>query len=70
MPRRLSLWGESLLIFAYAAFLIWPVSQTRYLDAWWSIESTFISDGRFLAEHWPRPLWQPNWPTDHVCGEH
>ena len=61
MPRRLSLWGESLLIFAYAAFLIWPVSQTRYLDAWWSIESTFISDGRFLAEHWPRPLWQPNW---------
>ncbi|MFN0169470.1 MAG: hypothetical protein ACKV22_23870 [Bryobacteraceae bacterium] len=55
---------DGLPVFLYAASLIWPVSQTKYLDAWSSIESTFIADGRFLAENWPRPLWQPNW----YCG--
>lgn len=53
--------ADAVLLFAYAATLIWPVSQTKYADLWGSIESTFIADGRFLAEHWPRPLWQPNW---------
>ncbi len=62
--RRGLLALDGLLIFLYAATLIWPVSQTKYLDAWGSIESTFIADGRFLAENWPRPLWQPNW----YCG--
>jgi hypothetical protein len=56
--------ADAVLLFAYAATLIWPVSQTKYADLWGSIESTFIADGRFLAEHWPRPLWQPNW----YCG--
>ncbi len=53
--------ADAVLLFAYAATLIWPVSQTKYADLWGSIESTFIADGRFLAAHWPRPLWQPNW---------
>jgi hypothetical protein len=53
-----------LAIFAFAAALIWPLFKIKYLDAWHSIESTFIADARFLADHWPHPNWQPNW----YCG--
>ena len=52
---------DSLLIFVFAAALIFPLFRVKYLDHWESIESTFISDGRFLKEHWPHPQWQPLW---------
>jgi hypothetical protein len=48
-------------IFLAAAFLVFPLFQLEYGNSWASIESTFISDGRFLAENWPSPRWQPNW---------
>ncbi len=49
------------IVFLAAAFLIFPLFQLDYGNRWASIESTFISDGRFLADHWPSPRWQPNW---------
>jgi hypothetical protein len=49
------------LVFLYAAILIRPYFKAKYEDKWGSIESTFISDARFLAEHWPHPQWQPLW---------
>jgi hypothetical protein len=52
---------DSLLIFVFTAGLIFPLFRVKYLDHWESIESTFISDGRFLKEHWPHPQWQPLW---------
>jgi hypothetical protein len=52
------------LVFAFAAVLIWPLYKAKYLNSWASIESTFIADARFLADHWPHPNWQPNW----YCG--
>lgn len=51
------------IIFLFAALLIWPLFQATYLDKWASIESTFISDARFLNAHWPHPRWQPLWYT-------
>jgi hypothetical protein len=38
--------------------------RLKYLDNWWSIESTFIADARFLQNNFPHPGWQPNW----YCG--
>ena len=52
---------DFLLVFIYTAMLIRPYFKARYTDKWASIESTFISDARFLAEHWPHPQWQPLW---------
>ena len=52
---------DLLLIFLIAAALIRPYVKAKYLDKWGSIESTFISDARFLIEHWPHPQWQPLW---------
>jgi hypothetical protein len=52
---------DFLLVFLLTAALIWPLFKAKYLDKWGSIESTFISDARFLKEHWPHPLWQPLW---------
>ncbi len=52
------------LILILAAALVWPLFQAGYLRNWGSIESTFIADARFLAEHWPHPRWQPLW----YCG--
>jgi hypothetical protein len=49
------------LVFLFAAILIKPYFKSKYLDKWASIESTFISDARFLAENWPHPQWQPLW---------
>ena len=55
---------DLLLVFLATAILIRPLFKAKYLDRWASIESTFIADGRFLAAHWPHPLWQPLW----YCG--
>lgn len=69
-PRRrdklASLWTwilDSSLVFCVAAYLVWPIFSLDYSDKWASIESTFISDARFLKDHWPHPLWHPLWYT-------
>jgi hypothetical protein len=49
------------LVFLFTAILIRPYFKAKYTDKWASIESTFISDARFLMEHWPHPQWQPLW---------
>ena len=51
------------LLFLLAALLVWPYFRNKYTDKWPSIESTFISDARFLVDHWPHPQWQPLWYT-------
>jgi hypothetical protein len=61
--RRAEIVLDFCLIFLYAAILIRPYFRAAYEDKWQSIESTFISDARFLAEHWPHPQWQPLWYT-------
>ncbi len=55
---------DLLAVFLLVAILIRPLFGSGYLSPWSSIESTFISDGRFLAAHWPHPQWQPLW----YCG--
>jgi hypothetical protein len=59
--RRRQILLDVFLIFLFAAALIRPLFKANYLDKWASIESTFISDARFLMEHWPHPQWQPLW---------
>ena len=59
--NRKNLLLDSLVIFLLAAILIWPLFKVKYVDNWASIESTFISDARYLKQHWPHPNWQPNW---------
>ena len=61
MPRRFSATFDFLLIFAFAAALIWPLFQLTHTASWGSMEGTLIADARFLAENWPHPLWQPLW---------
>jgi len=63
IPRRTILL-DSAVLFLLASVLIAPLFQLEYLDNWPSIESTFISDARMLAEHLPHPGWQPLW----YCG--
>ncbi|HJZ96833.1 MAG TPA: hypothetical protein VKE70_09995, partial [Candidatus Solibacter sp.] len=62
--------ADGFLLFAFATVLVRPLYKGEYLDAWASIESTFISDARFLTAHWPHPGWQPNWylgtRTDYI----
>jgi hypothetical protein len=55
---------DTFLLLCLAAVLIWPLFRLEYLDQWPSIESTFISDARMLADHLPHPGWQPLW----YCG--
>jgi hypothetical protein len=57
-------WLDATLIFLLAAVLIWPMFKVRYFDSWGSIESTFISDARFLRDQGFTAQWQPNW----YCG--
>jgi hypothetical protein len=65
MKRVARSWAiDFLIIFLLTGALIKPLFKVKYLDKWASIESTFISDARFLAEHWPHPNWQPLW----YCG--
>jgi hypothetical protein len=73
VKRKSSRWSwlaDGFLVFAFATVLVRPLYKAEYLDAWNSIESTFISDARFLSAHWPHPGWQPNWylgtRTDYV----
>lgn len=55
---------DAAAVFFLAVILIGPWIRLKYLDNWWSIESTFIADARFLKQNWPHPGWQPNW----YCG--
>jgi hypothetical protein len=64
LSRRATVLVDFLLVFLFAALLIRPFFKAKYLDKWESIESTFISDARFLIAHWPHPQWQPLW----YCG--
>ncbi|MGA1995186.1 MAG: hypothetical protein ABSH45_05335 [Bryobacteraceae bacterium] len=64
LSRRAAVLLDCFLVFLFAAALIRPYFKAKYLDKWESIESTFISDARFLVAHWPHPQWQPLW----YCG--
>jgi hypothetical protein len=55
---------DTLALSLLAIALVGPLFRIKYLDNWPSIESTFISDARMLAEHMPHPGWQPLW----YCG--
>jgi hypothetical protein len=59
--RRTVIVLDCVLLFLLTAVLIRPLFKAKYLDKWASIESTFISDARYLTEHWPHPQWQPLW---------
>lgn len=61
MKNRRQVVLDCFLIFLFAAILIRPYFKAKYTDKWASIESTFISDARFLIDHWPHPNWQPLW---------
>jgi hypothetical protein len=51
------------LLFLLATAFLAPYYTHKYTDQWPSIESTFISQARFLTAHWPHPQWQPLWYT-------
>jgi hypothetical protein len=59
--RRTVIVLDCMLLVLMTAVLIRPLFKAKYLDKWASIESTFISDARYLNEHWPHPQWQPLW---------
>ena len=61
LSRRKEILLDFFLVFLYTAILIRPYFKAKYTDKWASIESTFIADARFLAQHWPHPQWQPLW---------
>jgi hypothetical protein len=63
LSRKKEILLDFCLVFLYTAMLIRPYFKAEYEDKWQSIESTFISDARFLVEHWPHPQWQPLWYT-------
>jgi hypothetical protein len=63
LSRRREILLDGFLLFVLTAVLVWPYFKAKYTDKWSSIESTFISDARFLAAHWPHPQWQPLWYT-------
>jgi hypothetical protein len=63
LSRKKEILLDFCLVFLYTAMLIRPYFRAEYEDKWQSIESTFISDARYLAENWPHPQWQPLWYT-------
>ena len=63
LSRKKEILLDFCLVFLYTAILIRPYFRAAYEDKWQSIESTFISDARYLADHWPHPRWQPLWYT-------
>jgi hypothetical protein len=63
LSRRREILLDCFLLFVCTAVLVGPYFKVKYTDKWNSIESTFISDARFLAAHWPHPQWQPLWYT-------
>lgn len=52
---------DCLLILVAAALLIGPMFKTKYYENWMTIDSTFIADGRYLAENLPHPGWDHIW---------
>ena len=63
MTRRRQILLDCCLLFLLATIFLAPYYTHKYTDQWPSIESTFISDARYLAAHWPHPRWQPLWYT-------
>jgi hypothetical protein len=63
LSRQREILLDCFLLFVFTAVLVGPYFKVKYADKWGSIESTFISDARFLAAHWPHPQWQPLWYT-------
>jgi hypothetical protein len=63
MTRRKQILLDCGILFLLGAALMWPYFTKKYTDKWRSIEATFISDARFLVDHWPHPRWQPLWYT-------
>ena len=63
MTRRREVLLDCALLFLLASLLLSPYYKRKFTNQWPSIESTFISDARFLAAHWPHPRWQPLWYT-------
>jgi hypothetical protein len=49
------------LLFLATAILILPLFRIDYLNDWMSIEGSFISDARFVRDHWPHPGWNALW---------
>ena len=48
------------LLFLATAILILPLFRIDYFDNW-MIEGSFISDARFVRDHWPHPGWNALW---------
>jgi len=63
VTRRREILLDCAILFVLASILLAPYYTHKYTDQWPSIESTFISDARFLVAHWPHPRWQPLWYT-------
>ena len=61
--RRTLLFDLAVLCLA-TAVLILPLFRINYLDNWMSIEGTFISNARYIRDHWPHPAWHALW----YCG--
>src|SRR6266436_4742926 len=61
--RQAEILFDSFVLLVFTAVLIRPLFKAKYLAFWFSIESTFIADARFLMDHWPHPQWQPLWYT-------
>ncbi len=61
--RQAEILFDSFVLLVFTAVLIRPLFKAKYLAFWFSIESTFIADARFLMAHWPHPQWQPLWYT-------
>ncbi len=49
------------LLFLATAILILPLFRIDYFNNWMSIEGSFISDARFVRDHWPHPAWNALW---------
>jgi hypothetical protein len=52
------------LLFLATAVLVLPLFRIDYFNDWMSIEGSFISDARFIRDHWPHPSWHALW----YCG--
>jgi hypothetical protein len=61
LSRRREILLDGFLLLVFTAVLVGPYFKVKFTDKWGSIESTFISDARYLAAHWPHPQWQPLW---------
>jgi hypothetical protein len=61
--KRTALLDMAVLFFA-TAILILPLFRIDYFNDWMSIEGSFISDARYIRDHWPHPSWHALW----YCG--